>query len=104
MFLDRQYVVRNGEIVIVDEFTGRLGEGRKWREGIHQSVEAKEGVKVTVAPGQAARITVQDYFLRYEQLAGMTGTAASSARELSKIYRVRVVPIPTNRPAIRKRL
>ena len=102
--LDRQYVVRDGEIVIVDEFTGRLSEGRKWRDGLHQAIEAKEGVKVTVATGQAARITVQDFFLRYERLGGMTGTAVSSARELRKIYKVNVVPIPTNRPAIRQRL
>ena len=102
--LDRQYVVRDGEIVIVDEFTGRLAEGRKWREGIHQAVEAKEGVEVTVATGQAARITIQDFFLRYEHLAGMTGTAMGSARELRRIYRCHVLPIPTNRPAIRKRL
>lgn len=102
--LDRQYVVRDGEIVIVDEFTGRLAEGRKWREGIHQAVEAKQGVEVTVATGQAARITVQDFFLRYERLGGMTGTAMGSARELHKIYRCHVLPIPTNRPAIRQRL
>jgi preprotein translocase subunit SecA len=102
--LDRQYVIRDGEVVIVDEFTGRLSEGRKWRDGIHQAVEAKTGVEVTVATGQAARITVQDFFLRYEQLAGMTGTAAASARELSKIYRCHVIAIPTNRPAIRQRL
>jgi preprotein translocase subunit SecA len=102
--LDRQYVVRDGEIVIVDEFTGRLAEGRKWRDGIHQAVEAKQGVEVTVATGQAARITVQDFFLRYENLAGMTGTAMGSARELRKIYRCHVLPIPTNRPSIRQRL
>ena len=101
--LDRQYVVRDGEIVIVDEYTGRLSEGRKWRDGIHQAIEAKEGVEVTVATGQAARVTVQDFFLRYEQLTGMTGTAVSSAGELRKIYEVDVVPIPTNRPAIRQR-
>jgi preprotein translocase subunit SecA len=101
---DRQYVVRDGEIVIVDEFTGRLGEGRKWRDGIHQAVEAKQGVEVTVATGQAARITIQDFFLRYEHLAGMTGTAMGSARELRRIYRCHVLPIPTNRPAIRRRL
>ena len=101
---DRQYVVRDGEIVIVDEFTGRLAEGRKWRDGIHQAVEAKEGVEVTVATGQAARITIQDFFLRYENLAGMTGTAMNSAGELASIYRCGVVPIPTNRPAIRQRL
>jgi preprotein translocase subunit SecA len=104
MFLDRQYVVRDGEIVIVDEFTGRLGEGRKWRSGIHQAVEAKEGVKITFATNQAARITVQDFFLRYERLAGMTGTAATSARELHKIYECRVVAVPTNRPPIRQKL
>ena len=103
-FLDRQYVVREGEVVIVDEFTGRLGEGRKWRDGIHQAVEAKQGVDVTVATGQAARITIQDFFLRYDRLAGMTGTATDSARELRKIYRCRVVPIPTNRPLIRQRV
>ena len=102
--LDRQYVVRDGEIVIVDEFTGRLSEGRKWRDGIHQAVEAKQGVEVTVETGQAARITVQDFFLRYEHLAGMTGTAMGSARELRRIYRCHVLPIPTNRPAIRQRL
>ncbi|MGA2797082.1 MAG: preprotein translocase subunit SecA [Thermoguttaceae bacterium] len=102
--LDRQYVVRDGEIVIVDEFTGRLAEGRKWRDGIHQAVEAKQGVEVTVATGQAARITIQDFFLRYENLAGMTGTAMGSARELRKIYRCHVLPIPTNRPLIRRRL
>ncbi|MDZ7620171.1 MAG: preprotein translocase subunit SecA, partial [Patescibacteria group bacterium] len=101
---DRQYVVRDGEIVIVDEFTGRLAEGRKWREGIHQAVEAKQGVEVTVATGQAARITIQDFFLRYDNLAGMTGTALGSARELHRIYRCRVIPIPTNRPAIRQHL
>jgi preprotein translocase subunit SecA len=104
MFLDRQYVVRDGEIVIVDEFTGRLGEGRKWRAGIHQAVEAKEGVKITFATSQAARITVQDFFLRYERLAGMTGTAVTSAGELLRIYKCRVVPVPTNRPPIREKM
>jgi len=103
-FLDRQYVVRDDEIVIVDEFTGRLAEGRKWRDGIHQALEAREDVKVTVDTGQAARITIQDYFLRYKNLAGMTGTARTSARELKKIYKCRTVPVPTNRPAIRTRL
>jgi len=102
--LDRHYVVRDGEIVIVDEFTGRLAEGRKWRDGLHQAIEAKEGVTVTVATGHAARITIQDYFLRYPHLAGMTGTAVSSARELYKIYKLRVLPIPTNKPPIRKQL
>lgn len=104
MILDRHYVVRDDEIVIVDEFTGRLAEGRKWRAGIHQAVEAQEGVEVTFETNQAARITIQDLFLRYERLTGMTGTASSSARELRKIYKVHVVPIPTNRPPIRKQL
>lgn len=99
---DRQYVVRDDEIVIVDEFTGRLSEGRKWRDGIHQAVEAKEGVTVTVATGQAARVTIQDFFLRYEHLAGMTGTAMNSAGELTSIYRCPVMAIPTHRPAIRE--
>ncbi len=103
-FLDRHYVIRDGEIVIVDEFTGRLAEGRKWRDGLHQAIEAKENVDVTVATGHAARITIQDYFLRYPNLAGMTGTAINSARELYKIYKLRVIPIPTNKPPIRQQL
>ena len=99
---DEQYVVRDGEIVIVDEFTGRLGEGRKWQDGIHAAIEAREDVEVTVGGGQAARITVQDLFLRYQHLAGMTGTARTSAREFQKIYKARVIPVPTNRPVARR--
>lgn len=102
--LERQYVVRDGEIVIVDEFTGRLSEGRKWRDGIHQAIEAKEGLEVTVATGQAARITIQDFFLRFENVAGMTGTAAASRKEMKKIYQCNFVPIPTNRPPRRIKL
>ena len=102
--LDRHFVIQDGEVVIVDEFTGRLAEGRKWRAGIHQAVEAKEGVEITVETNQAARITVQDYFLRYERLAGMTGTAADSARELKKIYKLRFIAVPTNKPVCRKSL
>ncbi len=101
--LDRQYVIRDGEIVIVDEFTGRLAEGRKWRDGIHQAIEAKEKIEITVPTGQAARITVQDLFLRYKYLAGMTGTASTSAPELRKIYKTPVVLVPTNRPPQRIR-
>ncbi|MDX1964430.1 MAG: preprotein translocase subunit SecA [Pirellulales bacterium] len=101
---DRHYVVRKGEIVIVDEFTGRLAEGRKWRDGLHQAVEAKENVEVTIATGHAARVTVQDYFQRYPYLAGMTGTASTSAREMHKIYKLRVIPIPTHRPPVRRQL
>jgi preprotein translocase subunit SecA len=102
--LDRHYVVKEGEIVIVDENTGRLAEGRKWRDGIHQAIEAKEKIEVTVPTGQAARITVQDLFLRYQHLAGMTGTAMSAAREFHKVYKMRVIPVPTNRPCARKPL
>ncbi|MBW3598171.1 MAG: preprotein translocase subunit SecA [Planctomycetes bacterium] len=106
---DRDYVVRRGkdgkeEVVIVDESTGRLAEGRKWRDGIHQAAEAQEGAPVTVATGQAARITVQDLFLRYKHLAGMTGTIITSAGEIRKIYKRAVVKIPTNRACQRTRL
>lgn len=99
---DRQYVVRDGEIVIVDEFTGRLAEGRKWRSGLHQAIEAREGLEISFETGEAARITIQDLFLKYERLCGMTGTAANSATELRKIYGVRVDQIPTNKPPKRK--
>ena len=99
---DRQYVVHQGEVVIVDEFTGRLAEGRKWRAGLHQAIEAREGLEVSVETGEAARITIQDLFLRYNRLSGMTGTAANSAMELRKIYDVKVIDIPTNRPPKRE--
>lgn len=102
--LNQHYIVQDGEIVIVDEATGRVAEGRKWSRGIHQAVEAKEQVEVTVDAGHAARITVQDFFLRYEHLAGMTGTAITSAYEFSRIYRRMVVPVPTHRPAQRRML
>ena len=95
---DRHYVVRNHEVVIVDEFTGRLAEGRKWRAGLHQAIEAREQLQISVETGEAARITIQDLFLRYPRLAGMTGTAAHSAPELRKIYGVKVVDVPTNKP------
>ena len=98
----RQYVVKDGEIVIVDEFTGRIAEGRKWSAGIHQSVEAKEDVEISVETGHAARVTVQDLFRRYKHLCGMTGTARTSAGELKKIYKTGVVRVPTNRPVARK--
>ena len=98
---DQQYIVRDGEVVIVDENTGRLAEGRKWRDGLHQAVEAREGLEVTVETGEAARVTVQDFFRRYERLAGMTGTVASSSGELQQIYELRTQVIPTNRPVQR---
>lgn len=101
---DRHYVVKEGEIVIVDEFTGRMTEGRKWRAGLHQAIEAREGVEVTFETSEAARITIQDLFLGYNRLCGMTGTVANSARELKKIYRAGTVLVPTNRPPQRKKL
>ncbi|MFN9454722.1 MAG: preprotein translocase subunit SecA, partial [Gemmatimonadota bacterium] len=101
---DRQYVVRDGKVVIIDEFTGRAAEGRTWRDGLHQAVEAQEGIEITVPSGHAARITIQDLFARWPHLAGMTGTIATSARELARTYDVDVAVVPTNKPAIRERL
>ena len=100
---EQHYVVRDDRVIIVDEYSGRLAEGRVWMDGTHQAVQAKEKVPITVATGQAARITAQDFFLQYDKLCGMTGTASNSARELRKIYQVHVMAIPTNRPAIRQR-
>lgn len=102
--LDQHYIVRDGEIVIVDEYTGRLGEGRKWRDGLHQAIEAKEKLKITVDSGQAARVTVQDYVSRFQHLCGMTGTAVNSAREFRKVFKVGVVVVPTHKPSQRKKL
>jgi preprotein translocase subunit SecA len=98
---DRDYVIVEDEIVIVDESTGRLMDGRKWQDGLHQAVEAKELVPITAATGQAARITIQDFFRQYTHLAGMTGTAVLARRELKRIYHVKVTQIPTNKPCIR---
>jgi preprotein translocase subunit SecA len=98
---DVNYVVHEGEIVIVDEFTGRMMPGRQWQDGLHQAVQAKERLEVTLETITAARVTVQDFFLRYKKLAGMTGTASSDARELQRVYKVRVFPVPTNRPSRR---
>ena len=98
---DRDYVVVEDKIVIVDESTGRQMEGRKWQDGLHQAVEAKEMVPITAATGQAARITIQTFFRQYEHLAGMTGTAAAARRELATTYSVHVAVVPTNRPCIR---
>ncbi len=100
---DREYVVRdNKEVIIVDEFTGRLQEGRRWEGGLHQAVEAKEGVHVEHENMTYATITLQNYFRMYKKLAGMTGTAATEAEEFIKIYGLDVVTIPTNRDMIRK--
>lgn len=94
---DKDYVIKDGEIVIVDEFTGRLQPGRRWSEGIHQSIEAKEGVAVQRESQTYASITFQNYFRMYEKVSGMTGTALTSAEELSSVYNLEVVPIPTHR-------
>jgi len=99
---DRDYVVREGEVVIVDEFTGRLMPGRRWSEGLHQAVEAKEGVQVQRESRTLATITFQNLFRMYEKLAGMTGTAVTSAEEFHKVYEMDVVIIPTHHPLIRK--
>jgi preprotein translocase subunit SecA len=98
---DRDYVVVEDKVVIVDESTGRQMDGRKWQDGLHQAVEAKEMVPITAATGQAARVTVQTYFRQYEHVCGMTGTAVQARRELYSTYAIRVAPIPTNRPCIR---
>jgi preprotein translocase subunit SecA len=100
-FLDQQYVIQNGEIIIVDEFTGRLMAGRRWSDGLHQAVEAKEGVKIQNENQTLASITFQNYFRMYEKLAGMTGTADTEAYEFQEIYSLETVIIPTNRPMAR---
>ena len=99
---DQHYVVQDGEIVIVDEFTGRLSTGRRWSDGLHQAIEAKEGVEVKKENQTLASITFQNYFRLYEKLAGMTGTADTEAFEFQSIYGLETVIIPTNRPAQRK--
>ncbi len=98
---DREYIVKDGEVIIVDEFTGRLMPGRRWSDGLHQAVEAKERVKIQSENQTLATITLQNYFRMYEKLAGMTGTAETEAEEFSKIYGLDVVVIPTNMPMIR---
>lgn len=98
----RDYVVRDGKVAIVDEFTGRISEGRMWQNGVHQAIEAKEGLEITSPTKVGAQITVQELFLRYPRMAGMTGTAASAASELRKIFETPVMKIPTNRPAKRQ--
>jgi preprotein translocase subunit SecA len=98
---DQHYVAQNGEIVIVDEFTGRLMPGRRWSEGLHQAVEAKEGVQIQQENQTLASITFQNYFRMYTKLAGMTGTADTEAYEFQEIYRLETVVIPTHRPMVR---
>jgi preprotein translocase subunit SecA len=98
---DRDYVVQDGQVIIVDEFTGRLMPGRRWSDGLHQAVEAKEGVKIERETQTLASITFQNYFRMYKKLAGMTGTADTEAAEFSSIYNLEVTIIPTNKPMIR---
>jgi preprotein translocase subunit SecA len=98
---DQEYLVKDGEVIIVDEFTGRTMQGRRWSDGLHQAVEAKEGVKVQQEQKTIATITVQNYFRQYEKLAGMTGTALTEAEEFHKIYGLDVVVIPTHRSMVR---
>ncbi|MBX5440433.1 MAG: preprotein translocase subunit SecA [Solirubrobacteraceae bacterium] len=99
---DVDYAVVDGEVKIIDEFTGRIMEGRRWSEGLHQAIEAKEGVRVQEENQTLATITLQNYFRMYDKLAGMTGTALTEATEFMKIYKLPVVQIPTNRPMIRR--
>jgi preprotein translocase subunit SecA len=101
---DVDYVVKDGEIIIVDEFTGRLSEGRRYSEGLHQALEAKEGVEIKEESQTLADITFQNYFRQYEKLAGMTGTAQTEATEFAQIYKLDVISIPTNLPMIRQDL
>lgn len=101
---DRDYVVKNGEVIIIDEFTGRMLRGRRYSGGLHQALEAKEGVKIQEESKTLAKISIQNYFRMYEKLAGMTGTAQTSAEEFYKVYGLEVYSIPPNKPCIRKDL
>jgi preprotein translocase subunit SecA len=96
--LNKEYVVKENQIVIVDEFTGRLQPGRRWSEGLHQAIEAKEGVTIQKESRTFASITFQNYFRLYKKLSGMTGTAATSSEEFYKVYGVDTVIVPTNKP------
>lgn len=99
---DRDYVVKNGEVIIVDEFTGRLMPGRRWSDGLHQAIEAKEGVTIQQESRTMATITFQNLFRMYKKIAGMTGTAVTSQEEFHKVYNLDVVVVPTNKPVVRK--
>ena len=101
---DRDYLIKDGEVVIIDEFTGRLMPGRRWSDGLHQAVEAKEGVAIRSENQTLATITLQNYFRMYEKLCGMTGTAATEAEEFMKIYGLEVIVIPTHKPCQREEL
>ena len=100
--LDKQYIIKDGEVIIVDEFTGRVMPGRRWSDGLHQGVEAKENVKIEAENQTLATITLQNYFRMYAKLAGMTGTAETEASEFANIYKLDVAVMPTNQPMVRK--
>jgi preprotein translocase subunit SecA len=104
MLKDIDYVVQNGEVMIVDSFTGRVMEGRRYSDGLHQAIEAKEGVKIQEESKTQATITYQNFFRMYKKLAGMTGTAKTEEEEFREIYNMEVITIPTNRPIARKDL
>src|SRR6516165_12091417 len=99
---DQHYMLEKGKVIIIDEFTGRRMPDRQWRDGLHQAVEAKEGVVINKPSDHSAQITFQSYFRLYKKLAGMTGTAAQNWFELRRVYKVWVVCVPTNRPVIRE--
>jgi len=101
---DKDYVIKNGEVIIVDEFTGRMMPGRRWSGGLHQAIEAKEGVRIMPESITLASITFQNYFRMYKKLSGMTGTAETSAEEFDKVYHLEVIVVPTNKPLVRKDL
>ncbi len=101
---DIDYVVKDGEVIIVDEFTGRLMYGRRYNEGLHQAIEAKEGVKVARESKTLATITFQNYFRMYDKLSGMTGTAMTEEAEFREIYKLDIIEVPTNKPMIREDL
>lgn len=101
---NKDYVVRGGEILIVDEFTGRIQEGRRWSDGLHQAIEAKEGVEIKQESRTIASITYQNYFKNYQKISGMTGTAVTSREEFAKVYGLEVIEIPTHRPNVRRDL
>jgi len=98
---DKDYVVKNGEVIIVDEFTGRLLHGRRYQGGLHQAIEAKEGVLVKEESKTYAKVSIQNYFRLYKKISGMTGTAQTSAEEFHKVYKLEVITIPTNKPVVR---
>ncbi|QEG20817.1 preprotein translocase subunit SecA [Mariniblastus fucicola] len=102
--LDQHYTIREGKVAIIDEFTGRIAEGRQWQRGIHQSVEAKEKLEVTPNVGSGATVTMQTFFRLYESFGGMSGTVETSSREFKKVYKKKTVVVPTHRPVIRKKL